>query len=134
MILRAAVLALCLAASPQSTGEPPYTVASELFDPAEPDLGLQPAPGTETFTVFRPGEDTDRFSNGVVLIGFKGRLYAQWQTSPRDEDTPDTRVAFAVSEDGDTGVRRRPLFRRARTAGCIPAAAGGRTARLSSHM
>ncbi|NQE61925.1 hypothetical protein [Caulobacter sp. RHG1] len=54
----------------------PYTVAPNLFQPAQPDLGLTAAPGTETFTVFAPTEVTDRFSNGVVLIGFKGKLYA----------------------------------------------------------
>lgn len=88
---------LLMAASPQ---EAPYAVATGVFDGAQPDLGLRPAPGTETFTVFSPGETGDQFSNGVVLIGFKGRLYAQWQASARDEDAPDTHVMFAVSDNG----------------------------------
>jgi hypothetical protein len=94
--LLAAVLLLATAAGQT----PPYTVAPGLFDPAKPDLGLTPAPGTETFTVFAPGEGTDHFSNGVSLIGFGGRLYAQWQSSPRDEDSPDTRVMVSSSADG----------------------------------
>ena len=94
--LLAAVLLLTAAAGQSA----PYTVAPGLFDASKPDLGLTPAPGVETFTVFRPGEGTDHFSNGVSLIGFKGRLYAQWQSSPRDEDSPDTRVMFASSADG----------------------------------
>ena len=96
---------------------PPYAVAPGLFDQAQADLGLSPAPGTETFTVFAPGEDTDRFSNGVVLIPFQGRLYAQWQSSPRDEDSPDTWVAWAVSEDGESWSAPREL---------VPAGQGGR--------
>jgi len=99
--LLAAVLLLATAGHPAEGGQtPPYTVAPGLFDASKPGLGLAPAPGTETFTVFRPGEGTDHFSNGVSVIGFNGRLYAQWQSSPRDEDSPDTRVMFASSADG----------------------------------
>lgn len=89
-------------AAPAVAQEPPYAVAPGLFDAGAPDLGLKPAPGTETFTIFAPGESGDRFSNGAVLIGFKGRLYAQWQSSARDEDSPDTRVMMASSADGAT--------------------------------
>ncbi|MBJ7415017.1 MAG: exo-alpha-sialidase [Niveispirillum sp.] len=81
---------------------PPYTVATGLFNHDRPgDLGLVPAPGTETFTIFSPGADArDKFHNGVVLIAFKGRLHAQWQASQRDEDTLDTWIAHSVSDDG----------------------------------
>ena len=113
MSLRAAALAICLAVAPQTA---PYTIAPGLFDASAPDLGLRPAQGTETFTVFAPGE-TVRFNNGVVLIGFKGRLYAQWQTSPRDEDSPDTRVAWSVSDDGAHWSAPETL---------VPAGKGGR--------
>lgn len=78
----------------------PYEAAPGLFAQDEADLGLAAAPGAETATIFRPGDGTDKFSNGVVLMPFKGRLYAQWQSSPRDEDSPDTWVAYASSEDG----------------------------------
>ena len=92
--------AVCLIAA--APADPPYRVAPGLFQAAAPDLGLRPAAGTQTFTVFAPGEATDRFSNGVVLMPFKGRLYAQWQSSARDEDAPDTWVAYSVSDDGET--------------------------------
>jgi hypothetical protein len=95
----AAVLALTAGAA-ESDHTAPYTVAPGLFQPDRPDLGLKPAPGTQTFTVFAPTAETDRFSNGVVLIPFKGRLYAQWQSSARDEDSADTWVAYSVSDDG----------------------------------
>lgn len=98
-------LLVCLAAVgliAAAPADPPYRAAVGLFQAGEPDLGLTPAPGTQTFTVFAPGETTDRFSNGVVLTPFKGRLYAQWQSSARDEDAPDTWVAYSVSDDGET--------------------------------
>lgn len=83
-----------------TAGAAPYQVATDLFQVGEPDLGLRTAPGTETFTVFAPTEGSDKFSNRVVLVPFRGRLYAQWQSSARDEDTADTWVAYAVSDDG----------------------------------
>jgi len=97
-VLAAALLLLTAAAEDRPA---PYSVAPGLFDVSKPDLGLTPAPGAETFTVFRPEEGTDHFSNGVSLIAFRGRLYAQWQSSPRDEDSPETRVMFASSADGE---------------------------------
>ncbi|MDG2522593.1 exo-alpha-sialidase [Caulobacter segnis] len=93
---------LMLAAASLTLAGAPYEVAPGLFQPGQPDLGLKPAPGARTFTVFAPGEQTDRFSNGVVLIPFKGRLYVQWQSSAKDEDSADTWVAYSVSDDGET--------------------------------
>ena len=79
----------------------PYTVVPGLFDPRAADLGLAPAAGTRSFTVFRPDPGADRFNNGAVPIAFKGRLYVQWQSSRRDEDSPDTRVVYSASADGE---------------------------------
>jgi hypothetical protein len=47
----------------------------------------------------------------VVLIPFKGRLYAQWQSSARDEDAADTWVAWSVSADGRTWSPPQALAR-----------------------
>lgn len=94
------LVASLLIAAP-AAAEMPYYIRPGVFDLSKPgDLGLQPAPGAETITIFRPGDGTDRFSNGVVLMPFKGRLYAQWQSSRTDEDSPDTWVAWSVSDDG----------------------------------
>jgi hypothetical protein len=87
------------AAAAQSPAAP-HAIAPGVFDERKPDLGLSPVAGTQTARIFGPREDTDKFSNGVVLIPFRGKLYAQWQSSPKDEDTPDTWVAFSTSEDG----------------------------------
>lgn len=78
----------------------PYRLAPGVFDTGRPDLGLQPAAGTRSVTVFAPSDDASRFNNGVVLMPFRGRLYAQWQSSARDEDSADTRVLYSWSDDG----------------------------------
>ncbi|MGC4093204.1 MAG: exo-alpha-sialidase [Polyangiaceae bacterium] len=82
---------------------PPFTVKSGLFDQTKvDDLGLAAATGLETFTIFRPTDQSDHYSNGVVLTSFKGMLYAQWQSSATDEDSADTWTAYARSSDGKT--------------------------------
>lgn len=80
---------------------PPFTTKSDLFDQNDPDdLGLAKAAGTETVSIFKPTAGSDHFSNGVVLAAFKGYLYAQWQSSPQDEDSTDTWTAYSRSQDG----------------------------------
>jgi hypothetical protein len=99
--MRTICLIAALLIAPASAADPPYTIAPKLFDVSRPDdLGLKPAPGAEALTVFRSGPDTDKYVNGVVLFGFKGRLYAQWQSSATHEDTPDTHVLFSSSAGG----------------------------------
>lgn len=86
---------------PPDLDGPPFTTKADLFEQDDPeDLGLSKAPGTETVTIFAPNDETDHFSNGVVLTAFKGYLYAQWQSSPKDEDSPDTWTAYSRSTDG----------------------------------
>ncbi|WP_210163366.1 sialidase family protein [Niveispirillum irakense] len=97
----AALLMIAVPSTGLATSKPPYTIAPDLFDMTRPGhLGLELAPGTETFTIFAPDETSDKFHNGVVLIPFKGRLYAQWQASACDEDSADTWVAYSHSDDG----------------------------------
>lgn len=104
------LLAAALFLLPAVAADAPFTVAPNLFDFSRPaDLGLQTAPGTQTFTIFHAAKNTDHYVNGVVLMGFKGRLYAQWQTSARDEDSPDTHVVYAVSRDGEHWSTPKPL-------------------------
>lgn len=82
-------------------GTAPYAVATGLFDPSRPDLGLRPAPGTRASSVFHPRPGQGLFNNGAVPVVFKGRLYVQWQSSARDEDSADTRVLYSHSDDGE---------------------------------
>ena len=107
------VLASLIAASAAIRAQPPYAVAPSLFDLSQPaDLGLKPAAGAQTFTIFRARDNSDHYVNGVVLMPFKGRLYAQWQSSARDEDAPDTHVVYALSSDGEHWSAPRPLLLR----------------------
>jgi hypothetical protein len=105
-IIKKAVLLCALVAGScfaESAAGPPFTVKAGLFDQNRPnDLGLQAAEGAETFAVFRPSAATDHYSNGAVMIGFKGWLYCQWQSSKQDEDAADTWVAYSRSQDGVT--------------------------------
>jgi len=71
-----------------------------LFKQRQPDLGLRATANAETVTIFKPQAGAAQFNNGVVIVSFKGKLYAQWQSSPKDEDSQDTWVAYSVSDDG----------------------------------
>lgn len=91
----------CLTAVLAQTREIPFQVKSGLFDHSQPEtLGLISVYGTETVTIFRAQENTDKYSHGTVVLPFKGYLYAQWQSSALDEDASDTWVAYSKSADG----------------------------------
>src|SRR5690349_19944696 len=49
---------------------PPYSGTPGLFDQSKPDLGLQPAPGLETASIFKPSANPAKFNHGVVLLPF----------------------------------------------------------------
>ncbi|MBQ9463554.1 MAG: exo-alpha-sialidase [Bacteroidales bacterium] len=61
-------------------------------------LGLERYPGASRIEVYSPGDD--RYVNNVLLCRFKGSYYCMWQSSRRDEDTPDTHVMYSISADG----------------------------------
>ena len=61
---------------------------------------LLKAAEVKTYTIFRAAEGTNHYANGVVMTEFKGTLYCMWQSSPKDEDTDDTWVAYSWSSDG----------------------------------
>ena len=63
--------------------------------------GIEEYPGAQTFSVFRAEEGKDLYANGAVLTKFQGRFYCMWQASERDEDTPDTHLFYAVSDDAE---------------------------------
>ena len=88
------ILALLLLASCRQ--QVPFGVAEGLFDHE-----LQAYPGAETFTVFRAEEGMDLYANGAVLTAFQGRFYCMWQASACDEDSPDTHLVYAVSDDAE---------------------------------
>ena len=87
----------------------PFTV-NLLFDSKQPEtLGLSFAKEAETFTIFSPKENENKYNHGVVLFSFKGVLYAQWQSSSIDEDGADTQVFYSKSTDGKVWEKPIPL-------------------------
>lgn len=102
-IIRLLILLLLLTVSCRH--KPPLQVAPGLFDLEN----LVEVPGAETFIVFRAEETSPHYANGAVLTAFKGRFYCMWQASERDEDSPDTQLVYAVSEDGEQWSQPREL-------------------------
>lgn len=77
-----------------------FSVADGLFDQNNTDtLSLSYPEGLETYTVWKADDSSDHYCNGVCIAGFDGKLYCQWQSSAKDEDSADTRVVYAVSSD-----------------------------------
>ncbi len=80
----------------------PFGMAEGLFGrDSLSTAGFEMYPGAETYTVFRAEEGMDLYANGAVLTKFQGRFYCMWQASERDEDTPDTHLVYAVSDDAE---------------------------------
>ena len=72
--------------------------------------GLIPTAGIKMVTIFKADEHTDHYANGAVMAAFKGKLYCMWQSSPKDEDSDDTWVAYSVSaDDGETWSKPQAL-------------------------
>ncbi|UTF58907.1 sialidase family protein [Gilvimarinus sp. DA14] len=94
LLLTALITGLCQAQ------EAPIRAAEDLFDAKALNLGLEMAPGTETYTVFKAEDHTHQYNHGAVPFAFNGKLYVQWQSSPKDEDAPMTQVRYAMSVDG----------------------------------
>lgn len=73
-------------------------VPEGLFDRADTvALGLSRLPGCERIVV----HESPGYVNNVLVTAFAGKYYCMWQHSGRDEDTPDTRVVYATSSDGE---------------------------------
>ena len=94
--LRNGVFALLVLLAAACRQEVPFGVAEGLFDQE-----LEECSGAETFIVFRAGEGMDQYANGAVLMKFRDRFYCMWQASERDEDSPDTHLVYAVSDDAE---------------------------------
>lgn len=102
------LLAICLAVSAQDSR---LRLADGLLDSTNTTtLGLSKSDAVEHFTVFAPSANSDHYANGAVLAMFKGVLYCMWQSSPKDEDSDDTWVAYSYSKDkGCTWSEPKPL-------------------------
>ena len=111
------LIGLCCAIGAEGAGERPPKdrhlplLADGVIDTTNHEtVGLQPDNRIKTITIFKAGEHTDHYANGVVMTAFKGKLYCMWQSSPKDEDSDDTWVAYSMSSDeGITWSKPQPL-------------------------
>ena len=88
----------------------PFKISDNLFDTTQVStLGLSFAKGLAKSTVFKPGAEDYKYNHGVVLFPFKNELYAQWQSSLKDEDAPETRIMYSKSKDGKTWSKPQVL-------------------------
>lgn len=88
----------------------PFELGGEVLDFSDKNaLGLDEPEGIETVTIFAPEAGASQFNHGVVLLPFKDRLYAQWQSSEKDEDAPETVVLYSVSDDGSSWSAPKPM-------------------------
>lgn len=73
-------------------------VAEGLFDLTDTmTLGLPRLSASERIVVHQ----SSGYVNNVLVTAHAGRYYCMWQSSVKDEDTPDTRVVYATSSDGE---------------------------------
>ena len=73
-------------------------VPEGLFDLGDTvSLGLPGLAGCHKIVV----HESSGYVNNVLLTAFEGKYYCMWQSSVKDEDTPDTRVVYATSSDGE---------------------------------
>lgn len=97
------------AASEGENSSAPFALKAGLFDQSEEQtLGLDFAPGRQTFTVFAPVAHQNAYNHGAVVTAFKGRILVQWQSSRRDEDAPETSVQYAWAAWKDLQVWSEP--------------------------
>ena len=100
--ITATILLLCSSFA-TAQAQMPYIPDGVIDTTKHETVGLKPAKEVKTVTIFKATELSDHYANGVVLSAFKGKLYCMWQSSPKDEDSDDTRVVYSISrDDGNT--------------------------------
>jgi len=85
-----------------------------------PDGGLKPVVGVHNIQVFRSGKGKPDLADGdgwtyahhQDLAVWKGRLYAAWAMTPKDEDVPPYKVVYATSMNGIDWSAPADLFPR----------------------
>jgi len=95
------ILYAVLVSQVQATSTRPFNIEENLFKREQPvSLGLNYAKSLSHNTVFTAQKEVAQYNHGAVLFSFKNRLFAQWQSSKKDEDGADTRVLYSVSDNG----------------------------------
>lgn len=88
----------------------PYLAEGVIDTICHETVGLQRNETVRTVNIFTATDHSGHYANGVVMTAFKGKLYCMWQSSPKDEDSDDTWVAYSISSDeGMTWSAPQPL-------------------------
>ena len=104
------VLLLLMMPNNMAADNLPYLAEGVIDTTCHETLGLQRVEAVKTVNIFTATDLTDHYANGVVMTAFKGKLYCMWQSSPKDEDSDDTWVAYSTSADeGMTWSAPQPL-------------------------
>ncbi len=85
-----------------------------------PDGGLPPVPGVLNIELLRTTRDAAQiadsdgwtYAHHMDLAEWRGRLYAAWNMTPKDEDVPPSKVVYATSNDGIDWSKPADLFPR----------------------
>lgn len=85
-----------------------------------PDGGLPPVPGVLNIELLRTTRNAPELSDGdgwtyahhMDLAEWRGRLYAAWNMTEKDEDVPPSKVVYATSSDGIEWSKPEDLFPR----------------------
>ncbi|MCC6683252.1 MAG: exo-alpha-sialidase [Phycisphaeraceae bacterium] len=92
-------LLLMLAPSASAGYSPELVMAEGLFD-WSPTRGVDPAAGTETFTIYHAEDNTNKFANHPQITWFKGYYYVNWKSTPADENSNQSITWISRSVDG----------------------------------
>ena len=104
------IACLLITLSTEATDHLPYLAEGVIDTTQHETLGLKEEGNIRRVIVFSATDDTDHYANGVAMTAFKGALYCMWQSSPKDEDSDDTWVAYSRStDDGLTWSKPQPL-------------------------
>ena len=103
------VAVLCHGCTPKSDRTP--SVPRDLFNWEDStSLGLPFPKDILSVSIWKASLEGDHYANGAALAIFRGVLYCMWQSSLRDEDSPDTHVMYSLSRDlGRTWEEARVL-------------------------
>ena len=85
-----------------------------------PDGALPPVPGVLNIELLRTTRDEPQLADGdgwtyahhMDLAEWRGRLYAAWNMTVKDEDVPPSKVVYATSGDGIEWSKPADLFPR----------------------
>lgn len=83
-----------------------------------PDGGLPPVPGVLNIELLRTTRDAPQladeqgwtYAHHMDLAEWRGRLYAAWNMTMKDEDVPPSRVVYATSSNGIEWNKPADLF------------------------